>query len=223
MPDPDPAYVCAVSLPSVVMPIDREVALERLGHCIRDLGRLPLLSEYIAKWYPCTRHALRRFWPSWRLQLAAFVEWAGERPEWEAERRLARMAGGEHGKVPGSCRQRRNPQPIAAVAGLPPLGEPRAIGCVTNAPLNEQGVVLLFGALATELGFRVLATQTAFPDCFAMRRMGDGRWRLARIEFELESRSFVNHGHDPAGCDLIVCWRHNWPDCPLEVLELGRG
>ena len=24
-------------------------------------------------------------------------------------------------------------------------------------------------------------------------------------------------------CDLIVCWRHNWPECPenLEVLELS--
>jgi hypothetical protein len=24
----------------------------------------------------------------------------------------------------------------------------------------------------------------------------------------------------PAGCDTIVCWEHNWPDCPVEVLEL---
>jgi len=26
--------------------------------------------------------------------------------------------------------------------------------------------------------------------------------------------------HDVDGCDLIVCWSHNWPDCPLEVLAL---
>ena len=26
--------------------------------------------------------------------------------------------------------------------------------------------------------------------------------------------------HDPAACDLIVCWEHNWPECPLEVIEL---
>ena len=25
------------------------------------------------------------------------------------------------------------------------------------------------------------------------------------------------------GCDLIVCWRHNWPECPLEVLELSEA
>ena len=31
------------------------------------------------------------------------------------------------------------------------------------------------------------------------------------------------HGHDPAGCDVLVCWRHNWPECPpeLEVLALA--
>ena len=22
------------------------------------------------------------------------------------------------------------------------------------------------------------------------------------------------------GCDLIVCWEHNWEECPLEVIEL---
>jgi hypothetical protein len=21
---------------------------------------------------------------------------------------------------------------------------------------------------------------------------------------------------------LIICWRHNWPECPLEVLELRK-
>ena len=21
---------------------------------------------------------------------------------------------------------------------------------------------------------------------------------------------------------MIVCWKHNWPECPLEVLELSK-
>jgi len=41
-----------------------------------------------------------------------------------------------------------------------------------------------------------------------------------RIEFEFESRNFRTHGHNPAECDVVVCWKHNWPECPLEVLEL---
>jgi hypothetical protein len=30
----------------------------------------------------------------------------------------------------------------------------------------------------------------------------------------------LTHGHAPEKCDLIVCWINNWPECPLEVLEL---
>jgi hypothetical protein len=46
------------------------------------------------------------------------------------------------------------------------------------------------------------------------------RWQRVRIEFEFRSRTFRDHGHDPAGGDLIVCWEHNWLGCPLEVVKL---
>jgi hypothetical protein len=26
--------------------------------------------------------------------------------------------------------------------------------------------------------------------------------------------------HEATDCDLIVCWSHNWLDCPIEVLGL---
>jgi hypothetical protein len=44
-----------------------------------------------------------------------------------------------------------------------------------------------------------------------------------RIQFEYESRNFRDHGHPALGCDVVVCWRHNWPDCPpaIEVVELA--
>jgi hypothetical protein len=32
----------------------------------------------------------------------------------------------------------------------------------------------------------------------------------------------LKHGHRVEGCDMIVCWKHNWPECPLEVLELSK-
>ncbi len=41
-----------------------------------------------------------------------------------------------------------------------------------------------------------------------------------RIEFEFESRTFLTHGHNVTGCDVIVRWEDNWPDCPIKVLEL---
>jgi hypothetical protein len=59
-------------------------------------------------------------------------------------------------------------------------------------------------------------------DCEAKRQIAPGQWQRVRIEFEFESRNFRDHGHSPDGCDTIVCWSHNWPECPvhLEVVEL---
>jgi hypothetical protein len=47
-----------------------------------------------------------------------------------------------------------------------------------------------------------------------------GKWQRVRVEFEYESRNFLKHLHEVKGCDVIVCWIHNWPECPLEVVEL---
>ena len=104
------------------------------------------------------------------------------------------------------------------------MGAPFDGSRMTNAPMNELGVVFLFGMVAEELGFQVESLQGKFPDCEAKREVMKGKWQRSRIEFEYESKNFHLHGHDPKGCDVIVCWRHNWKDCPeeLEVIELCR-
>ncbi|MEW5912354.1 MAG: hypothetical protein AB1814_07350 [Thermodesulfobacteriota bacterium] len=91
------------------------------------------------------------------------------------------------------------------------------------APVNELGVVYLFGVLHDTFDFKIESIQAGFPDCLARRRIGRNRWEEVRIEFEYDSRSFVTHGHDPAGVDVIVCWKHNWPACPneIEIIELS--
>lgn len=91
-----------------------------------------------------------------------------------------------------------------------------------HAPVNEQGVVFLFGMICRELGYVVEIVKSGFPDCEAKRRVQGraGKWQRVRIEFEYESRNFRTHGHDPDQCDVIVCWEDNWADCPIEVLEL---
>jgi hypothetical protein len=101
-------------------------------------------------------------------------------------------------------------------------GPPMQLEGLAHEPVNELGVVFFFGMLAHRLGFRVLAFQQAFPDCEAMREVRPGHWQRVGIEFEYESRNYRIHGHSKDGCDLIVCWRHNWPACPkgLEVIEL---
>lgn len=83
-----------------------------------------------------------------------------------------------------------------------------------------MGVVFLFGTQAARLGFMVTLVQAEFPDCEAFVEVAPNRFQRLRIEFEKESRNFLKHGHDPNGCDLIVCWEHNWPECPVEVLAL---
>jgi hypothetical protein len=91
-----------------------------------------------------------------------------------------------------------------------------------HGPMNENGVLYLFGTVSARLGFVVTLIQGAFPDCLALRLVDVDRWQPVRIEFEYESRNFLKHLHDPAGCDIIVCWKHNWPECPLEVIELSK-
>jgi hypothetical protein len=95
-------------------------------------------------------------------------------------------------------------------------------GPMICAPTNEQGVLFLFGARAEGLGFAVLKIRTEYPDCLAFRQVGEDRMELVRIEFEFESKNFLKHMHEPNKCDLIVCWRHNWKECPMEVIELGE-
>jgi hypothetical protein len=91
---------------------------------------------------------------------------------------------------------------------------------LAHVPVNELGVVFLFGMICRELGYVVEIVKPGFPDCEAKRQVRPGIWQRVRIEFEFRSRIFRTHGHDPEQCDMIVCWEHNWPDCPIEVLEL---
>ena len=104
----------------------------------------------------------------------------------------------------------------------PTYGNPIDFRGLRHEPVNENGVVFLFGMVARELGYSVEIVQAGFPDCEAKRQIGSGRWQRVSIEFEFESRNFRDHGHPPDGCDLIVCWNHNWLECPhhIEVVEL---
>jgi len=87
------------------------------------------------------------------------------------------------------------------------------------SPVNESGVVFIFGKVIEDLNMYIEEIKTGFPDCVGRRFIGKG-WERVGIEFEYQSANFKAHGHDPNGCDIIVCWEHNWPECTIEVLEL---
>ncbi len=102
------------------------------------------------------------------------------------------------------------------------FGEPIDFRGLRFAPVNEQGVVYLFGMISHELGFLIESIRTECPDCEGKRCFDkeNNRWEHVRIEFEYRSSNFKEHGHDETKCDIIVCWIHDWDDCPIEVLEL---
>jgi hypothetical protein len=68
------------------------------------------------------------------------------------------------------------------------------------------------------------AAQCGSPDSGARHR-GDRESRfLPFVELKYESKNSLLHGHDPKMRDMIVCWRHNWNECPeeVEVIELSK-
>ena len=139
---------------------------------------------------------------------------------------LARaIPNGHHGAAMALARaipnlRRRSP----IFADRPVYGAPIPTRGLAYEPVNETGVVLLFGILAWDLGFHVERVQTEFPDCEAMFEVQPGKWQRVRIEFEYESRNFKIHCHPVDKCDIIVCWRHNWAECPrrIRVVELSK-
>ncbi len=154
----------------------------------------------------------QRRWGCWSRTLRAFRQWQKQHdPEFPYADQIDAFRA--RGRVPGD-----NSRKWTGLGGRR-YGEALNFRGLLHAPVNEHGVIFLFAILAAELGFLIESLTKEFPDCEAKRRVGKG-WERVRIEFEYESRNFRDHGHDPKGCDLIVCWEHNWPQCPIEVLEL---
>jgi hypothetical protein len=216
----------------------QKVPLEQLlvdwARVVRKIGKAPSMSEYeTTSKFSCK--PLVRCFGSWRqvaYGLTQFAEGRGLAEEWKAELELAAVKGGKdaqwmlpreaptaRSKMLAAWRERAL---TAVPTAGPTYGPPMWPGPLAYAPVNEMGVVFLFGWMAPQLGYVVHRLQPEFPDCEAMRLVGEDKCQIVKVEFEYESRNFLKHMHDVKGCDLIICWRHNWPECPLEVLELKK-
>jgi hypothetical protein len=190
----------------------------------QGLRKLPSMSEYelLSKY---TTGPLVRQFGSWRqvpYGMKQFAESHGLAEEWKVVLEL--VGGTSEGTSTGitSVPALLPAQWSPALLNRPAYGPPMWPGPLVYAPVNEQGVIFLFGAIAWQLGYVVQRWQTEFPDCEAIRRVSADRCQLVRAELEYESRNFLKHMHDASKCDLIICWRHNWPECPLEVVELRK-
>lgn len=207
--------------------IDDRALLEDWGGAVRrNAGTLPRhMFRRAAKYNPCT---LAKRFGGWSSVPQAFRKFARGKQQWADVVALlpapvAKKEGAwtKQNAAP-SNRRRQARQKLSKDRAT--YGDPIPLQGFRHEPVNEHGVMVLFGILAKDLGFIIEAVQKEFPDCEAKRQIVPGRWQRVLIEFEFESKNFREHGHPANGCDLIVCWRHNWPDCPkhIEVLEISR-
>jgi hypothetical protein len=203
-----------------------DILLSDWGNVARSLGHIPSLTEYKVNGSH-SRNVFDRF-GKWVDIPRVFEERCANAKEWRDVLAIIRTASEK------TIRKKLTADPKVRVTSnarrwheklekRPIFGNPIDFRGLRHEPVNEQGVVFLFGMVARELGYLVEAIQSGFPDCEAKRQVSPGQWQPVQIEFEYASKNFAEHGHDPARCDVIVCWKHNWPECPenLEVLALS--
>ena len=184
---------------------------------VRKLGKIPTVFDWEkhARW--STRPLTSRF-RTWGHVPHCMLEHArrnGLEGEWkdvmdiaaanvERRRGLAPTFGTPSGTPPRS-RVLQN-QPI--------LGMPLLHPVMLFAPTNEAGVMVLFAAMARELGYAITRVQAECPDCEAVRTVDQEHCQPVRIEFEKGEQEFCSSWPLSERC------RH---DCVLETQLAGMS
>jgi hypothetical protein len=204
-------------------PTPLEDLFEDWAGVVRKTGKLPTIFEYERESAYSSKPLVSRF-KGWRQVPQAMVAYAERQghAEWSDVLEIAKVTG-EGTWLANSTSMTTSGPPGTGklLKDRPTFGPPMAQSGMLCGPENENGVLFLFGMVAWQLGFAVKKVQQAFPDVIALRKIDEQTWQEVRIELEKESRNFLRHGHSPSGCDLIICWVHNWPECPVEVIELS--
>ena len=82
---------------------------------------------------------------------------------------------------------------------------------------NPTNVRELFIRIYDRLGFEVLKSQESFPHYVLSAKDG-----LVRAHALVRSSDFQKEGLDYTACDSVICWKHDWDEAPMPVLELSR-
>jgi len=102
------------------------------------------------------------------------------------------------------------------------VGQPMELKVMRWAPTNEMGVVALFIEFRKELGFPFIEIiRTRFPDAVVFEKSSRGHIRKY-VEFEFKSSGYKSHLKSSRVCHYVVCWEHNWKECPIQVIELQK-
>jgi hypothetical protein len=189
----------------------------------RKLKRLPSVLEYqrSGRFSNKPFHTRYGHWPGIPEIFRKFVRKRGLERQWRDVLKMieSKPAKEANADEVGARPRGRNG---GVLRDRPVYGRPLQLPELAHEPTNELGVIFVFGVTARRLGFVVHRMQAGFPDCIAMREIAPGKWQRVRVEFEFESRNFLKHRHRKDRCDVIVCWVHNWKECPLEVIELSK-
>lgn len=207
--------------------IDNNELLKDWGNLVRKLRQIPTRAQYRSHGNFGQASFEHHFGP-WSKMPNIFKNFAMGKEEWNdvlpllpiVQRNNIQESLGNIDLNKTTILHKKNPKLINRTV----YGNHIDFRGLRHEPVNENGVIFLFGIVAREIGFAVESIQAGFPDCEAKRQIEAGKWQRVYIEFEYESRNFRDHGHPLNGCDIIVCWRHNWQDCPnnIEIIELSK-
>lgn len=115
----------------------------------------------------------------------------------------------------GIKQEYKMPRNVAAIKKRDAVGESLRhlpIG-MDEAPVNEQGVVMLFGKIHWAIGFpSIIKAQQEFPDCYANSILHD-QYHRAKIEFKFKSSLFRRSKRSVEEwermVDYLICWEHD--------------
>ena len=203
------------------VPVDT-LFLEWAG-IVRKTGKIPTITEYEKLSGRSLRPMMSRFrsWSKVPVGVLEYLKSQALEGEWRDVAHIICSSPKSKRRRSWTSSHAENLILKAKVhAGQTFYGSPLFTSVVTYSPTNENAVLVMFATMARDMGFTITHIQQGFPDGEVMREVAPGRHQRLRVEFELESRNFVAHGHPVDGCEMIICWEHNWPECPLEVLEL---
>jgi len=192
---------------------------------VRKLKKVPTIDDYGRESAYSTKPLINRFrgWRNVAPMMLAYIERQRLEEQWHDVAEAIRAERMENMLLEPGLQTTIEPRGTGKLLkDRPTFGPPMVESGMLCGPENENGVLVLFGILAWRLGFAIKKVQQAFPGIIALRKIDEQTWQEVRIEAEQESRNFVKHGHSISGCDLIVCWIHNWPECPIEVIELSK-
>jgi hypothetical protein len=151
---------------STNQPLALETLLEDWGEVVRRMRQIPTRVQY-RKGGNYSLGVFDKRIGSWTAVPPRFREWASERPAWADVVALLPLEDGrpEQQAVPTLEEPLlMSLKPIhQKLSSRPTYGNPLDFRGLRHEPINENGVVFLFGMVARELGYLVEAVQAGFP------------------------------------------------------------